>query len=151
VAGFLQWAPLWHPLSTWLDPIEQPIAEPTNWEEWMSSGIALSLGVLGIVVAWVIYAAKRERAPHAPALFVRKFYWDEIYDLLWYKPTDALARGLYAFVERPLIAGTIGGVAAGFGLGARELGRTQNGLVRSYALALASGLAVLAVVFLAAR
>jgi hypothetical protein len=36
-------------------------------------------------------------------------------------------------------------------LGSRELGRAQNGLVRSYALALAGGLAVLAVVFLAAR
>jgi Na+-driven multidrug efflux pump len=36
-------------------------------------------------------------------------------------------------------------------LGSREVGRAQNGLVRSYALALAGGLAVLAVVFLSVR
>ena len=36
-------------------------------------------------------------------------------------------------------------------LPSRELSVAQNGLVRSYALALAGGLAVLAVVFLAVR
>ena len=42
-------------------------------------------------------------------------------------------------------------VSQAFGLGSRELSTAQNGLVRSYALALASGIAVLTVVFLAAR
>ena len=36
-------------------------------------------------------------------------------------------------------------------LGSGELGRVQNGLVRSYVLAIASGVAVLAVVFLSTR
>ena len=82
-------------------------------------------------------------------LLEKKFYWDELYDLVCYRPADLLARGLYAFVERPLIAGSLAAVTGGVGLGSRELGRAQNGLVRSYALALAGGLAVLAVVFLA--
>jgi hypothetical protein len=54
-------------------------------------------------------------------------------------------------VEQPLIAGSLGAVARSTGLGSRELGRAQNGLVRSYALAVAAGVAVLAVVFLVAR
>ena len=64
---------------------------------------------------------------------------------------DLIARGLYALVERPLIGGSISAVTGTAGLGSRELARAQTGLVRSYALALAGGLAVLAVVFLAAR
>jgi NADH-quinone oxidoreductase subunit M len=49
------------------------------------------------------------------------------------------------------VAGSIGEVTRSFRLGAGEVSRVQNGLVRSYALALASGVAVLAVVFLSTR
>ncbi len=151
IGGFLQFAPIWHPLSTWLGPAARPFTEPSNTQEWLSSGIALTAGLAGIAVAWAIYSAKRARAPKALALFERKFYWDELYDLLWYRASDLVARGFYALVERPLIGGSLTALSGGAGLGSRELGRAQNGLVRSYALALAGGLAVLAVVFLAAR
>ena len=50
-----------------------------------------------------------------------------------------------------MIAGSIGELARASGFGSGELSRAQNGLVRAYALALASGVAVLAVVFIAAR
>ena len=89
--------------------------------------------------------------PKPVTLFEKKFYWDELYDAIFYKPADLISRGLGRFVERPLIAGSITEVKRGFGLGAGELCRVQNGLVRSYALALASGVAVLAVVFLSTR
>jgi NADH:ubiquinone oxidoreductase subunit 5 (subunit L)/multisubunit Na+/H+ antiporter MnhA subunit len=151
IGGFLQFAPIWHPLTTWLEPVARPIAEPANWQEYLASGIALVAGASGIFVAWTIYAAKRVKAPRAVKLFEKKFYWDELYDLVWYRSSDLLTRGLYAFVERPLIAGSLSAVSGAFGLGSRELSIAQNGLVRTYALALASGLAVLTVVFLAAR
>jgi len=151
IAGFLQFAPLWHPLSTWLNPVERPLAEPTGWEEWVSSGVAISLGLLGIFVAWLLYYAKRVPAPRTVRALKRKLYWDELYDWLWYYPADLTARGLAALVERPLIAGSLSAVGGGFGLGARELGRAQTGLVRTYALAIAGGVAILAVVFLSAR
>ena len=70
---------------------------------------------------------------------------------IWYRGSDLVARGLYAIVERPLIAGSIREVAQGFGHQSEELGRVQNGLVRSYVLALASGIVVLAFVFMVAR
>jgi NADH-quinone oxidoreductase subunit L len=151
VAGFVQFVPFWDPFTTWLEPIEQPLAEATNREELLATGIALSLGLLGIWIAWAIYSAHRFKAPKPVTLFEKKFYWDELYDLVWYRGADALTRGLYAFVERPLIAGSMSAVADAFGLGSRELSTAQNGLVRSYALALAGGIAVLTVVFLAAR
>jgi NADH-quinone oxidoreductase subunit L len=151
IGGLLQFAPLWEPLSNWLDPVDAPMAVATGWEEWFASGLSLTVGLIGIYIAWSIYAVKRRRAPKPVTLFEKKFYWDELYDLVWYRSTDALTRGLYAFVERPLIAGSLTAVTAAFGLGSRELSTAQNGLVRSYVLALASGIAVLTVVFLAAR
>jgi len=151
IGGFLQFAPLWHPLSTWLGPVAEPFAEPTNAQEWAISGAAVAVGLAGIAVAWLFYAAKRAPVPSPVRLFEKKFYWDELYDYLWYYPSDLIARGLYALVEKPLIGGSIAVVTGGASLGARELGRAQTGLVRSYALALAGGLAILTVVFLAAR
>jgi NADH-quinone oxidoreductase subunit L len=151
IGGLLQWAPLWHPLSTWLDPVDHPLVEPTNAEEWLTSGGAILIGLAGIAVAWAIYGARRARAPKALPVLEKKFYWDELYDVVFYRTSDLVTRGLYALVETPLIGGSIAAVTGAFGLGSRELSVAQNGLVRSYALALAGGLAVLAVVFLAAR
>jgi NADH:ubiquinone oxidoreductase subunit 5 (subunit L)/multisubunit Na+/H+ antiporter MnhA subunit len=151
IGGFLQFAPLWDPVTKWLEPVAAPIAAPTNAEEWAISGIAVAVGLAGIAVAWAIYAAKRVPAPKPVRLFQKKFYWDELYDYLFYYPSDLLARGLYAFVEKPLIGGSISAVTGSASYGSRELARAQTGLVRSYALALAGGLAILAVVFLAAR
>jgi NADH-quinone oxidoreductase subunit L len=151
VGGLLQFAPIWHPLSTWLDPVARPIVEATTTQEWVTSAIAILVGLAGIGVAWAIYGAKRVPVPRSLPLFEKKFFWDEFYDLVWYRTGDLVARGFYALVEAPLIGGSIAAVTGVVGLGSRELSIAQNGLVRSYALALAGGLAILTVVFLAAR
>jgi hypothetical protein len=61
------------------------------------------------------------------------------------------ARLFIALIEGPLVEGSIGGLA----VSVRELGRRsarlQTGLVRTYAFAVAAGLAVLVVVFVAVR
>jgi NADH-quinone oxidoreductase subunit L len=151
VGGLLQFAPVWHLLSTWLDPVDAPIVEATSTQEWVTSALAILIGLAGIGVAWAMYAAKRMPVPRSVTLFEKKFYWDELYDLIWYRTGDLVARGFYAIVEAPLIGGSIAAVTGIAGLGSRELSIAQNGLVRSYALALAGGLAVLTVVFLAVR
>jgi NADH-quinone oxidoreductase subunit L len=151
IGGWIQFAPIWSPFTTWLDPIVRPIAEATNGQEALGSALAVGLGVAGILVAWALYGAERAKAPRALAVLEKKFYWDELYDVLWYRTSDLFSRGLYALVERPLIGGSLAGVIRGFGLGSAELGRAQNGLVRSYALALAGAAAVLVAVFISVR
>jgi NADH-quinone oxidoreductase subunit L len=151
IGGFLQFAPFWTPLTDWLDPVAAPLVEPTNTQELIASVLAVAAGLAGMAVSWAIYSAKRVAAPKPVRLFEKRFYWDELYDLIWYRPADAIARGLYAFIEKPLIVGSLAAVTGGAGFGSRELGRAQNGLVRSYALALASGLAILIVVFVSVR
>ena len=81
------------------------------------------------------------------ALLEHKFYFDEVYDLLFYWPAAWTARGLKALFERPFVEGSIAGIAAG----ARRLGsettELQTGVVRTYAFAIAGSVAVLALVF----
>ncbi len=151
IAGFLQWEPLWGLVSKWLDPVAAEQIVPTSREDWVSSVIGVLLGLAGAAVAWSIYAAKRIEAPKALSVLEHKFYWDEVYNVVFYRSTDLLARSLGALVERPLIGGSMALLTEGFSTGARELGRAQTGLVRSYALALAGGLAILVVVFLAVK
>jgi NADH-quinone oxidoreductase subunit L len=151
IAGFLQWEPMWGLVSKWLDPVAPPLVVPTSREDWVSSVVAIVMGLAGATVAWAIYSARRLEAPKTWAVLEHKFYWDEIYDVLFYRSSDLLARSLGALVERPLIAGSLSLLGEGVGTGARELGRAQTGLVRSYALALAGGLAILLVVFIAVK
>jgi NADH-quinone oxidoreductase subunit L len=131
--------------------VAAPFADASDWQEVIASVSAVLLGLGGMYVAYELYSARSVRAPRPLVLLERKFYWDELYHVVFYKPADLIARGLGRFVEQPLIAGSIGEVTRGFRLGSGELSRMQNGLVRSYALALASGIAVLAVVFLSTR
>jgi NADH-quinone oxidoreductase subunit L len=151
VGGFLQFAPVWHPLSDWLAPVAAPFAQATTRQEIVASVAAVIFGVAGIAVAWVLYGSKTQKVPRTLPILEHKFYFDEIYDFVFYKTAVAFSWVFQQLVERPLIAGSIGQVTGSFGFGSRELGRVQNGLVRSYALALASGLAILAVVFLSTR
>ena len=151
IGGLLQWTQFWHPLTDWLDPVAAPTAEPSDTQEWIASALAVVLGVGGIWVAHMAYAAKTLKVPKPVKLFEKKFYWDELYDAVFYKPADLIARGLGRFVEQPLVRGTVRDVPDGVRSSAGGLSRVQNGLVRTYVLALTSGVAVLAVVFLTNR
>jgi NADH-quinone oxidoreductase subunit L len=149
--GLLQFTPIWHPLTTWLDPVAPSIAVASNRQEAVASVAAVLFGLAGIWIAWSMYRSKTQKVPKTLPLLEHKFYFDELYDLVFYKPAVAIAWACNRLVEQPLIAGSIGQVTSGFGFSSREAGRLQTGLVRSYALALAGGLAILAVVFLVTR
>jgi NADH-quinone oxidoreductase subunit L len=154
IGGWLQFAPLWHPVETWLRTVAEPLVSPANWQEATSSAAALVLGLLGIGVAWFFYGARRRAVPRF-AFWQRtlehKFWFDELYDFAFYRPAVATARALTAWIERPLILDT----GDEIGDEARDVGglfaRLQTGLVRTYALAIASSVAVIAIVFVAVR
>ena len=89
--------------------------------------------------------------PQPWPLLEQKFYFDELYDARLLQARRRCSRSRSArFVEQPLIAGSISEVTKRLPPRlASSSAALQNGLVRSYALALTSGIAVLAVVFLA--
>jgi NADH-quinone oxidoreductase subunit L len=154
IGGWIQFAPLWHPVSTWLEPVARPLAEPTNTQEALASLFAFLLGLAGIGVAWLIYGARRWRVPtyaFAQRVLEHKFYFDEAYELAFYRPALALARLLGRWVEGAIIGGSIREIAQGFREAGLGTGRLQTGLVRTYALAIAASLAVITIVFVAVR
>jgi NADH-quinone oxidoreductase subunit L len=154
IGGWIQFAPFWTPVSDFLAPVAEPLVEAHGWQELLSSVLAPAVGLLGIGVAWWFYGARRAAVPRVAflqRLFERKFYWDELYDWVFYRPAAFIAASLLRWFEQPVI----GGSATGLAFGARESGElvseTQTGYLRAYALALASGLAVLVVVFISVK
>jgi NADH-quinone oxidoreductase subunit L len=154
IGGWIQFSPRWHPVETWLRTVAEPVVTPRSWQEWLSIALSLLLGLSGIAVAWLMYGARRLAVPRfafAQRTLEHKFYFDEAYDALFYKPAVLLASLLRRGVEEPLIAES----ARDLGDDTRDLGglvaRAQTGLLRTYALAIASSVAVLAIVFVAVK
>ena len=154
VAGWIQFAPFWHPVSDFLSVVAEPLVEPTGWQEFTASALAMGLGLAGIGVAWIFYGARRVAVPRVAGLqrlFEHKFYFDEAYDLAFYRPASAFARFLLGEVEAPLVHGTTAEIGETATFAARRLHRAQTGLLRTYVLAMAGSLAILAVVFVVVR
>jgi NADH-quinone oxidoreductase subunit L len=154
VGGWIQMAGIWHPLSDWLHPVAEPLVEPSVLQDWITSILAMAVAIGGISLAWLLYGKRSVAVPSFAAarrVLEHKFYFDELYDTVFYRPAVAVASALRRGVEEPLVEGSIDAAATSV----REAGRTatiiQTGYLRSYALALTAGLAVLAVVFVALR
>jgi NADH-quinone oxidoreductase subunit L len=156
IGGWIQFSPVWHPLTNWLEPAARTlaVAEPTNAQEAIASTAAVILGLAGIGVAWMLYGRAEVAVPRFPALqraLEHKLYFDEAYDALFYKPAAALAASLRRDFEEPVVLAT----GPDIGEGALEVGdgvrRFQTGLLRTYVLFFGTGLAIVGVVFLWVR
>jgi NADH-quinone oxidoreductase subunit L len=151
IGGGFQFAGVWTTISDWLEPVAPPLVEASNTQEAIASVAAVAVGGAGIFVAWWIYGAHRARAPKPSPVLEHKFYFDELYDALFYWPTVALAKGLYWVVEVPLVNGSISAITSLARWSGSRVRSLQTGLVRSYAFALAAGVTVLVLVFVAVR
>jgi NADH-quinone oxidoreductase subunit L len=117
------------------------------------------IGLAGIAIAYRIWvqrpglaAAIRERVPGGRALyelFVNKWYFDELLDLLVVRPTTAAARFAQQSVERRVIDdGIVGGTTGLVRAGSAAVRAAQNGFVRYYAALLLLGVAGVGFYFL---
>jgi NADH-quinone oxidoreductase subunit L len=152
--GWLQFAGLWHPLTDFLEPAAETLIEPSGTQDLVASILSLGLGLAGILLAWQLYGVRRAPLPEARFwrdLLEHKFYLDEAYDLVLYRPASATAHFVTRFVEGPLVLGSVGGVATATRSFAGRFRDAQTGLVRTYALAVASSVAVLLLVFVLVR
>jgi NADH-quinone oxidoreductase subunit L len=104
--------------------------------------------VLGFVLAFIMYIWK----PDAPAALAKqqhglytfllnKWYFDELYDLIFVRPMKALGTFLWKKGDGKIIDGTINGIAMGIIPWITRLaGRAQSGYVYHYAFAIFIGL-----------
>ncbi|MCL2430521.1 MAG: NADH-quinone oxidoreductase subunit L, partial [Alphaproteobacteria bacterium] len=116
------------------------------------------VGVLGIATAYLFYVY----APTLPArmaetfrpiylLFYNKWYFDEIYDFLFVRPTFALARTLWQVGDATIIDGVPNGLATLTADGSREVVKIQTGSIAVYAFVMLIGLVVLVALYLLIR
>jgi NADH-quinone oxidoreductase subunit L len=154
--GWLQFTPVWTPFTDWLAPVVPTLAAaiPTNAQEYVSSAVTVIVGLAGIGVAWAIYSEQRFKIPAAPVwrrLFENKFYFDWLYDRVFYLPAAAVSNGLLREFEEPVVLQT----GPDLGTATMETGgfvrRIQTGLLRTYVLFLAAGAAGVVLAFLIAR
>jgi len=113
------------------------------------------LSIAGIAAAYLVYVMRpgtatawRERLPAVHGFLVNKWYFDELYDALVYRPMIAAGRFTNAVLERVVVQGIVtAAVDAVRGVGVVVRG-AQSGFVRAYALLLVGGFAALGLYFL---
>jgi NADH-quinone oxidoreductase subunit L len=153
VAGLLQIPGVWDPFDEFLDPVVEPLVHPTTGQEWVTSAIAVTLGLLGSFLAWRAFEARRElvRDGAVRTTLEHKLWFDELYDAVFARPARALAVLLRDRVETPVVQGGLDEVADGTLDAAGIAARAQSGLLRTYALAITVTVSILALVFLVVR
>jgi NADH-quinone oxidoreductase subunit L len=118
--------------------------------ELMLIGLSVGAGVLGIVLAYVMYVARAQRpaedAAHRSApesLVYHKYYVDELYDTVFTRPVMALSRGLYSFVEQRVIDPVVNGFGRAVLGGGHLLRYVQTGAVETYLILMVIGIVLI--------
>jgi NADH-quinone oxidoreductase subunit L len=132
------------------------ITVPTA-DAWLGLLVGAIISISGIGLAYWCYVvhpgvtvALAERMRRAHSFLEHKWYFDELIDLLVYRPVIAIGRFANAVLERFVVDGIVS-VTTGLVRGVGGLVRgAQSGFVRAYALLLITGFAALGLYFLVA-
>src|SRR4051812_778450 len=158
VSGALLVLPGNGPLQTWLEPV---LGKQIEKGAHTISPLILTLITLlvvagGAVAAFVQFG--RRPVPITPPVAVtpmtvaarRNLYFDALNESVLMRPGQYLTRAL-VYIDNRGIDGAVNGLAAGIGGGSGRLRRVQTGFVRSYALSMFGGAAVVAAGLLVVR
>jgi NADH-quinone oxidoreductase subunit L len=155
IGGFLQVPWGWNAVDEWLHPVAESIEEATGFTLAFSVIATTAISLAGIAVAWRLWGHPhplpeqlRLRYPWAARTLEEKFYFDTAYDRAFYEPASSSAVLMNQYVEEPVFLRPLGEIGRGARGVSGRLSTVQNGSVRSYALALGAGAAVIAFVFL---
>jgi NADH-quinone oxidoreductase subunit L len=153
IGGLLVIPGVWEPFTDWIEQTAEALVTPTTAQEYGTSAIAVTLGLVGLYLARRAFYAGRQLVtnPVAWRVLEHKFYFDELYDALFYRPAAALSVALRRNVEEPVVERSLDEIGSGTIQVGGEVGRVQSGLLRTYAIAVAFAVCVLVVVFVAVR
>jgi NADH-quinone oxidoreductase subunit L len=153
IGGLVVIPGVWEPFLHWIDETAEPLVQATVTEDYGTSAIAVSLALVGFFVARRAFHAGRQLVtnPGIWRVLEHKFYFDELYDALFYRPAAALSVALRRNVEEPVVDRSLDEIGSGTIQIGGEVARVQSGLLRAYAVAIAFAVAVLIVVFVAVR
>ena len=153
IGGLVVIPGVWQPFTDWIGETAEALVEPTTGQDYLTSAIAVTLGLVGAGFAHRAFRAQRQlvTSPSAWEVLEHKLYFDELYDALFYRPAVALSNALRRDVEEPIVERSMEEIGSGTIQVGGGVGRLQSGLLRSYALAIAFAVVVLVVVFVAVR
>ncbi len=117
--------------------------------------IILAVVLAGVAIAWRLFRAEipREaptRVSPVTTFARRDLYGDALNEAVFMRPGQYLTRTLVFFDNR-VVDGLVNGTAALFGGASGRMRRVQTGFVRSYALSMVFGAALVVVALLAVR
>jgi NADH-quinone oxidoreductase subunit L len=128
---------------------------PSDAAAYRGLAVGGLLSIAGIAIAYLVYVARpgtsaalvaRLRPVHS--FLVNKWYFDELYDAVVYRPVIATGRFANNVIETVVVQGiVVAAVDAVRGVGVIVRG-AQSGFVRAYALLLIGGFAALGLYFL---
>jgi NADH-quinone oxidoreductase subunit L len=149
--------------TSWLDRFLEPTFRDSTIHHAPSDGLlafglvlGAALGLLGIGIAYFVWVAKpgtaaavRARLAPVHTLFVNKWYFDELIEILVVRPGAWIGRFAHQTFERVFVNGAlVGGSTGVVRAGSAAVRAAQSGLLRSYAGLLILGLTAVALYFL---
>ena len=133
IGGLVVIPGVWEPFLHWIDETAEPLVQATVTEDYGTSAIAVSLGLIGFFVARRAFHAGRQLVtnPGIWRVLEHKFYFDELYDALFYRPAAALSVALRRNVEEPVVERSLeeigsGTIQVGGEVGPRAVGLAPN-------------------------
>ena len=116
------------------------------------------VGIAGIALAYLLYmgvplvpAMLAERFAPLYRFLLNKWYFDELYDRIFVRPTMALARNFWQVGDATIIDGIPNGLASLTSQGAGRVVKLQTGSIANYAFAMLIGVVVLVSLYLIIR
>ena len=149
--AFPNWIAHWLEPATLGELTEVPFAHPAVWVEWLLIGASVVAATVGLLAGWWIYALKGgtpvKRVAEGPFARLSRsgVGFDAIYRALFVGGSEGTAAGV-AVLDRDLLDRGLLGLGSAMTAIGRLAARIQTGFVRSYALVMLTGVAVLVLV-----
>jgi NADH-quinone oxidoreductase subunit L len=162
LAGLTQVPGVTDTIESFLEPTFEDSAfhetAPSDSSEWIGLLVGGLISLTGIAAAYFAYVRRRgitlelgNRYSRVHAFLVNKWYFDELFEVLFVRPMAGAGSFGRAVIETRFVQGFIVGGATGVVRVGTSFARAiQTGYLRAYALLLLLGVAVLALYFLLA-
>jgi len=119
------------------------IPHAVGWAPFIAMAAGLALAVVFYIVSPGLPAATAKAFRPLYLFLLNKWYFDELYDVLFVRPAKALGRALWKGGDGAIIDGTIDGTAATVVKTTNQVVKLQTGYVYHYAFAMLIGVAFL--------
>jgi NADH-quinone oxidoreductase subunit L len=131
------------------------VAHPSDSLIFIGLALGAALGLAGIALAYHVWVRRpglservRERFAPLHRLFVNKWYFDELIDILVVRPATWFGRWAQQTFERIFVGGAVDATSGVVRAGSAAVRAAQSGFLRAYAALLVLGVVGVGLYFL---